>query len=96
MALGLEPHPDEVRLVVEDLGPGIPEDRSETLFERFVQGSRRDTQGPEGSGLGLAIVKTLITLHGGSVSAHNTEDGARFTVTLPRLQTEREHDPEEV
>jgi two-component system, OmpR family, sensor histidine kinase BaeS len=72
-----------VKLSVRDTGPGVPETELATMFERFVQGKHRDTQ-KKGSGLGLAIVKTLVTLHGGSVSAKNTDVGAVLEVTLPR------------
>jgi two-component system, OmpR family, sensor histidine kinase BaeS len=69
-------------LTVRDSGPGIPEDELQTVFERFVQGKRRDTK-DKGSGLGLAIVKTLVTLHGGTVTASNHAEGAEFVVRLP-------------
>ena len=70
---------------VRDEGPGIPEEELDTIFQRFVQGRRRDT-GVQGSGLGLAIVRTLVTLHGGEVTAGNrvtVPHGAEFLVTLP-------------
>jgi two-component system, OmpR family, sensor histidine kinase BaeS len=72
----------EVILIVRDSGPGIPEDELQTVFERFVQGKRRDTR-DKGSGLGLAIVKTLVTLHGGTIKASNHAQGAQFEVRLP-------------
>ena len=77
---------DETTLVVgvRDTGPGIPEADLEGIFERFVQGQRRDT-GQQGSGLGLAIVKTLVELQGGTVGASTYEGGAQLEVTLPRL-----------
>jgi two-component system, OmpR family, sensor histidine kinase BaeS len=79
----LEASPTEAKLIVRDTGPGIPEDDLPTIFERFVQGKRRDTQSKMGSGLGLAIVKTLVTLHGGHISASNYDGGAQFEVMLP-------------
>ncbi len=71
------------KIAVEDTGPGIAEDKLEVLFERFVQGERRDVKGKENSGLGLAIVKTFVELHGGSVRASNGKVGAKFDVSLP-------------
>ena len=77
--------PTEVTLSVRDTGPGIPEDELGTVFERFVQGRRRDTKRESGSGLGLAIVQSLATLHGGRVQAGNSEaGGAQLEVALPR------------
>jgi two-component system sensor histidine kinase BaeS len=75
-------------LAVRDHGPGIPEADLDVIFERFVQGRTRDTEGPAGTGLGLAIVRTLATLHGGEVRARDTGDGAEFEVRLPLLDSE--------
>jgi two-component system, OmpR family, sensor histidine kinase BaeS len=50
----------EVHVRVRDRGPGVPADELATIFERVVQGRRRDGRGPAGSGLGLAIVRTLV------------------------------------
>ena len=81
---------NKVTLQVRDTGPGIAEDELGTVFERFVQGKRRDTKtqagSKTGSGLGLAIVQSLVKLHGGQVQASNysqAESGAQLEVTLP-------------
>jgi two-component system OmpR family sensor kinase len=75
----------QARLVVEDDGPGVPEQLASTLFERFVRGA-----GDRGGsfGLGLAIVRAVAESHGGSVALEPThpgaeQPGARFVVTLP-------------
>ncbi len=71
-----------VRLVVEDDGPGVPQELRATLFERFVRGA-----GDRGGsfGLGLAIVQAVAVSHGGSVELEDRTDstGARFVVRLP-------------
>ncbi|MDD6626498.1 MAG: ATP-binding protein, partial [Clostridium sp.] len=52
------------------------------IFEKFYQGDTSHKR--EGNGLGLALVKKIVRVHGGSVSAVNTEDGLiEFTVNLP-------------
>ncbi|MFT2721716.1 sensor histidine kinase [Deinococcus sp. A31D244] len=76
-------------LHVEDDGPGVPEDSREAVFTRFTRldGSRaRDTGG---SGLGLAIVRALAAAHGGAahLSGSASLGGARFTVTIPVLNS---------
>ena len=85
-----------VVFMVEDEGPGIPEDNLETVFERFY------TQRPKGasfgnhSGLGLAICRQIITAHRGNIYAENRVDadgktiGARFTVDVPRQRSSDE------
>jgi signal transduction histidine kinase len=74
---------DGVTVVVEDDGPGVPQELRASLFERFVRGS-----GDRGGsfGLGLAIVQAVATSHGGSVELQDRPDGhlgARFVVRLP-------------
>lgn len=73
-----------VRCVVEDDGPGIPEEIRERIFEPFV------TTRTRGTGLGLAITRRLVEAHGGRISVVGSgEPGASIEVVLPR-QTFRE------
>jgi signal transduction histidine kinase len=73
-------------LIVQDDGPGIPPELRDTLFERFVRGSRGSGRG---SGLGLAIVRAVALSHGGSVALARpttvTGRGTRFVVRIPLL-----------
>lgn len=65
-------------LIVEDDGPGIPEEISTHVFDLFF------TTKSEGTGIGLASVKRTIESHGGSVRAETGDDsGARIVVHLP-------------
>jgi two-component system OmpR family sensor kinase len=69
--------------VIDD-GPGLPEETTARVFDRFyrVDTSRARTSG--GSGLGLAIVAAVVDEHGGVVAAANEPGrGARFSVQLP-------------
>jgi len=75
---------EEVSIVVEDHGPGVPDEFVPLLFERFSQaeGARVRRQG---AGLGLAIAKCFADALGGDLryeSAHPR--GARFCFELPR------------
>jgi PAS domain S-box-containing protein len=72
-----------LRLVVEDEGVGIPEDRLGTVFERFVQVAPA-TSGVGGSGLGLAICREIVAAHGGVIRAvRRPQKGTTFEVLLP-------------
>ena len=75
------PNENTVVIVVEDQGPGLPEDIRGRAFERFVRGGGESARG---SGLGLAIVHAVAEAHGGSVRYEDRlNGGARFIVTLP-------------
>jgi two-component system, OmpR family, sensor histidine kinase QseC len=75
---------DRAMLVVEDSGPGIPEEARERVFDRF---HRELGTGVEGSGLGLSIVAQALQLHRGEIALDTspTLGGLRATVTLPAL-----------
>jgi signal transduction histidine kinase len=78
----------DVNLVIEDDGPGVPEDQRERVFERFVRLDEARARDDGGSGLGLAIVEEIVRAHGGSVSVSASElGGARFAVRLPRPES---------
>jgi two-component system sensor histidine kinase PhoQ len=67
-----------LELVIEDDGPGIPEDRVEHLLQRGVRGDER----VQGHGIGLAIVQELVKAYRGSLSVSRsaTLGGAAFTL----------------
>ncbi|MEM7768434.1 MAG: stimulus-sensing domain-containing protein [Pseudomonadota bacterium] len=74
------------RILVEDTGPGIPEDKLETIFNRFYTDRPAGSAFGNNSGLGLSIVRQIMDAHRGSVRAENREGGgARFIVELPAL-----------
>ncbi len=80
----IERDDEEVRVVVEDEGPGIPEAELERVFEPFVRLEASRSRDTGGSGLGLAIARGIVRGHGGDiVLANRTEDGLRATVVLP-------------
>jgi signal transduction histidine kinase len=71
---------DDVEIVVEDEGPGLPAHIKERAFERFVRGGG---DGGRGSGLGLSIVDAVAESHGGEVTYDGGNSGAKFVVRLP-------------
>jgi two-component system sensor histidine kinase ChvG len=78
-------------ILIEDEGPGIPDDKLKAIFDRFY------TERPEGekfgthSGLGLSISQQIVEAHNGALTASNRRDrssnviGARFTIDLPAI-----------
>lgn len=73
---------------VRDQGRGIPADRLETIFERFVQLDAGDSRNKGGSGLGLAISRGIVKQHGGHIWAESTVGaGTTLCVALPYDQS---------
>jgi signal transduction histidine kinase len=71
----------ELRFAVRDTGVGIPPDKLEAIFERFVQVQKNDRRGV---GLGLYISKCIVQGHGGRIWAESTLGaGSTFSFTLP-------------
>ena len=70
----------EAIVIVADTGVGIPDEDIPHLFVRFHR--RRNASVYTGNGFGLAIVQAIVIAHRGEVVADNTEQGARFTLTL--------------
>jgi signal transduction histidine kinase len=69
-----------VVVVVEDEGPGVPDDVKDEIFEPFRQGA--GARG--GVGIGLSLVQRFAELHGGTARVEDRPGGgARFVVTLP-------------
>jgi signal transduction histidine kinase len=70
---------------IEDTGPGVPQWELPYIFERFYRADKSRNRNTGGAGIGLAIVKSVVTAHGGTVTAENrAEGGCRFTVKLPK------------
>ncbi len=77
---------DEVRIRIDDEGPGVPAEAREAIFGRF----HSDRPGVENfgrhSGLGLAIAEAIVKGHDGQIEVQDRDDapsGARFTIRLP-------------
>jgi signal transduction histidine kinase/DNA-binding response OmpR family regulator len=77
-----------LKIRVEDTGIGIPEDKIELLFEKFMQVESGTTRARQGTGLGLAISRNLIQLMGGSVKVSSTPGaGTIFAIEIPLPET---------
>ena len=75
-----------ILIVVEDTGPGVPEEERDLVFERFARGGGAGRRtGSEGAGLGLSLVDEHVRMHGGRVWVEDRLDGqsgARFVIEL--------------
>ncbi len=81
--VGFEATEDEVIFCVADTGPGVPPERAEHIFERFVGSST----GRTGLGLGLFIASRVVDAHGGRLWFDRDESGGSlFRFTLRRLK----------
>jgi two-component system, OmpR family, sensor histidine kinase ChvG len=86
----------EIEIVIDDDGPGVPDEAIEKIFERFYTHRPHQAFG-QNSGLGLSISKHIIEAHGGRIWAENRRPapaasdetplvlGARFIVRLPAM-----------
>ena len=70
----------ELRITVDDEGPGIPEADLPRLFDPFYRAASRST---DGLGMGLAIARGLLVAQHGRITAENRSPrGARFSITV--------------
>ena len=77
---------ERARLIVQDSGPGIPEEDLPHIFERFYRGEKSRTRSRDGKGfgLGLSIAYWIVRHHGGEIEVESKDgQGTRFCVWLP-------------
>ncbi|WP_321371644.1 PAS domain S-box protein [uncultured Draconibacterium sp.] len=85
-----------INFYVHDTGVGIPKNRQQAIFDRFVQADVADSRVFEGSGLGLSISKSYTDMLNGTISLKSeVGEGTSFTVSLPMLSSENDNKPTE-
>lgn len=78
------------RLLVDDAGPGVPEEEREKIFVRFFRGAGDAVVRTRGVGIGLSVVQDFVAQMGGSVHVEDSPTGgARFVVELNALDRSR-------
>jgi len=76
---------ENLRILVEDQGPGIEAHHLPRIFERFYRVDKARSREQGGTGLGLAIVKHIALIHGGKAEVESTLGrGSTFSIVLPR------------
>ena len=82
---------DEVRIRIDDEGPGVPPEAREAIFNRFHSVRPEGENFGRHSGLGLAIAQAIVNGHDGEIDVQDRDDapsGARFTIRLPSADRE--------
>ena len=80
---------EELEFYVEDTGIGIPMERQQAIFERFIQADLSDVHAYQGAGLGLTIAKSYVEMLGGRIWVDSNpgeksgKQGSAFYFTLP-------------
>ena len=73
--------PDNIRVILSDRGPGVPEDELAMLTTKFYRGSEASDSGKDGSGLGLYLASIFMEKMGGGLELRNREGGG-FTAEI--------------
>lgn len=81
LRVAIEADTEELRFIVSDQGPGIPEHERKKIFDMFYTAARGD-RGGQGTGLGLAICQGMLGAHGGRVTVSEGLDGLGTSMTL--------------
>ena len=85
ISLGFEERSDSRQFHVKNEGPGIPKDKLETVFDKFVRIDIKELGKQLGTGIGLYNTKEIIEKHGGKIWAESEEGKwANFIFMLPK------------
>ena len=83
--VALEETPGEYAIVIDDDGPGIPEEDQERVFGPFVRLEESRSRETGGIGIGMAIARSILRAHGGDITlANRGQGGLRATISLPK------------
>jgi two-component system phosphate regulon sensor histidine kinase PhoR len=84
VSIRVQKQENQVQIVFQDTGCGIPPEHLPRIFERFYVVDKARSRRLGGTGLGLAIAKHIVLLHNGQIEVESEPGkGARFSITLP-------------
>ncbi|NVD27911.1 HAMP domain-containing histidine kinase [Parasphingorhabdus flavimaris] len=82
--ISVEKSGDKLMIIVDDDGPGIPDEKIDAMFEPFLRGEESRNRATGGSGLGLTLARAIARDHGGDIVLTNRPGGGlRATLSLP-------------
>lgn len=82
--ISVEKSGNKLMIIVDDDGPGIPEEKIDAMFEPFLRGEESRNRATGGSGLGLTLARAIARDHGGDIILSNRQEGGlRATLSLP-------------
>ncbi|MDF2671915.1 MAG: vanS [Clostridiales bacterium] len=76
-------HNNNIVITFINQGKAIPQQKLNSIFEKFYRLDSSRSSNTGGAGLGLAIAKEIVTAHGGTITAESSNSHTMFTVTLP-------------
>lgn len=83
---------DSIKIHFKDNGIGIPKDKRELIFNRFMRIDHSFSRNAEGSGIGLYLVRRFVEMHNGSIHLTSEEgSGTEFCIVLPCIKPEENH-----
>lgn len=92
ISIGFKKENEQYLFYIKDTGIGIPNDRFEAIFNRFVQADLEDKNAYQGSGLGLSIAKAYVEMLEGKIWVESTENvGSTFYFTIPLNKTVKDN-----
>lgn len=90
ISVELQTTSSDIKLMVQDDGPGLSDEEKRNAFERFYRGTNASSQEVEGTGLGLPVVKSIVVAHGGDVILSDSKmGGLAVSIHLYRSQLMR-------
>ncbi|MGI6212195.1 MAG: sensor histidine kinase [Anaerovoracaceae bacterium] len=98
ISISSDPETEEAVCTVRDGGEGISKKDLPHIFKPFYTSRHEHREGERSIGLGLAICETIISAHGGTITAGNRQDGgqgAEFTFRLPMKEKTEEEEEDE-